>query len=102
MRDAHRVWQLVRGGELLAELMVTAGSPMAQRQVLASGRVSRTSGCRSFSMTSLQAGRPSPNPRGIASACTGRSVPEFLLHIEGEDAWWRSSDEPFPEREAEP
>ena len=27
----------------------------------------------------------------------GRPVPEFLLHIEGEDVWWRWSDEPFPE-----
>jgi len=27
----------------------------------------------------------------------GRAVPEFLLHIEDEDAWWRWSDEPFPE-----
>lgn len=27
----------------------------------------------------------------------GRAVPEFLLHIDGEDAWWRWSDEPFPE-----
>jgi hypothetical protein len=25
----------------------------------------------------------------------GRQVPEFLLHIRGEDAWWRWSDEPF-------
>jgi hypothetical protein len=25
----------------------------------------------------------------------GRDVPEFLLHIEGDVAWWRWSDEPF-------
>ncbi|WP_431883265.1 hypothetical protein [Micromonospora gifhornensis] len=25
----------------------------------------------------------------------GREVPEFLLHIEGDEAWWRWSDEPF-------
>jgi hypothetical protein len=25
----------------------------------------------------------------------GQAVPEFLLHIEGQDAWWRWSDEPF-------
>jgi hypothetical protein len=25
----------------------------------------------------------------------GHPVPEFLLHIRGEDAWWRWSDEPF-------
>jgi len=32
----------------------------------------------------------------------GRPVPEFLVHIEGEDAWWRWGDEPFPQREDEP
>ena len=26
----------------------------------------------------------------------GQAVPEFLLHIDGQDAWWRWSDEPFP------
>jgi hypothetical protein len=25
----------------------------------------------------------------------GRDVPEFLLHVEGGEAWWRWSDEPF-------
>ena len=25
----------------------------------------------------------------------GVRVPEFLLHIDGTDAWWRWSDEPF-------
>ena len=32
----------------------------------------------------------------------GRPVPEFLLHIEGENAWWRWSDEPFPAEEGRP
>lgn len=27
----------------------------------------------------------------------GRDVPEFLLHIDGVEAWWRWSDEPFDE-----
>lgn len=25
----------------------------------------------------------------------GREVPEFLLHVDGDEAWWRWSDEPF-------
>jgi hypothetical protein len=25
----------------------------------------------------------------------GHPVPEFVLHIDGEDAWWRWNDEPF-------
>lgn len=28
----------------------------------------------------------------------GRPVPEFLLHIYGDDAWWRWNDEPFDDR----
>jgi hypothetical protein len=31
----------------------------------------------------------------------GRPVPEFLLHVDGEDAWWRWSDEPFTQAEVE-
>jgi hypothetical protein len=31
----------------------------------------------------------------------GRPVAEFLLHIDGDDAWWRWSDEPFPKSAAE-
>jgi hypothetical protein len=27
----------------------------------------------------------------------GFAVPEFLLHVDGKDAWWRWSDEPFAE-----
>src|SRR6266508_3904110 len=30
------------------------------------------------------------------AAPDGRRVPEFLLHIQGENAWWRWNDEPFP------
>jgi hypothetical protein len=30
------------------------------------------------------------------AAADGRRVPEFLLHIQGENAWWRWNDEPFP------
>jgi hypothetical protein len=27
----------------------------------------------------------------------GNEVPEFLLHIDADEAWWRWSDEPFEE-----
>jgi hypothetical protein len=27
----------------------------------------------------------------------GRDVPEFLLHLDGGEAWWRWSDDPFNE-----
>mgnify|MGYP006976764718 CR=1 FL=1 len=29
----------------------------------------------------------------------GLEVPEFLLHIDGDHAWWRYNDEPFDEDE---
>jgi hypothetical protein len=32
----------------------------------------------------------------------GRPVAEFLLHIDGADAWWRWSDKSFPEGEGQP
>jgi hypothetical protein len=31
------------------------------------------------------------------AAPDGRRVPEFLLHIQGGNAWWRWNDEPFPD-----
>ena len=36
----------------------------------------------------------------IRATCTlrypdGRTVPEFLLHVDGADAWWRWLDKPF-------
>lgn len=30
----------------------------------------------------------------------GREVPEYLLHIDGDRAWWRWSDEPFDDAHA--
>ncbi len=38
----------------------------------------------------------------VAAATTltkpdGTQVPEFLIHIDGDRAWWRWSDEPFDE-----
>ncbi|MBX6751337.1 MAG: hypothetical protein IRY85_17015 [Micromonosporaceae bacterium] len=35
--------------------------------------------------------------RGDLRNPEGRDVPEFLLHIDGDQAWWRWSDEPFDE-----
>lgn len=34
--------------------------------------------------------------RTITLKCPdGQVVPEFLLHIDGDEAWWRWSEEPF-------
>lgn len=32
----------------------------------------------------------------------GNAVAEYLLHIDGAEAWWRWEDEPFPEDDAKP
>ncbi len=29
----------------------------------------------------------------------GKAVPEYLLHIDGAEAWWRWSDEPFSDED---
>jgi hypothetical protein len=39
---------------------------------------------------------------GRLLASDGHPVAEFLLHSDGDDAWWRWSDTPFVETEAEP
>ncbi len=62
---------------------------------------------------SYQLRRRRPNPGMLATKRTaaynairtvvtlrypeGHEVPEFLLHIDGDVAWWRWSDEPFDE-----
>ena len=79
---------------------------MAQRDGQARRRVHRSPAAvrrgaqaAGISMTSWSSGRP--HVAASARWCvswrrTGRPIPEFLLHIEGEDAWWRSSDETLP------
>ena len=34
-------------------------------------------------------------PADLAVALQGVAVAEFLLHVQGDQAWWRSSYEPF-------
>ena len=40
-------------------------------------------------------------PAGHPVYRAGYPVPEFLPHIDGEDAWWRWADEPFTRAETE-
>ena len=80
MNDGQRVWRLMlmRSGEPVAELVVNGGDfPWLNAEV--------------------RAGAAYENIRSEVRLCypDGRVVPEFLLHIRGEDAWWRWSDEPF-------
>ena len=62
------------------------------------------SGHWSASMTTWAPGTPLTTASARPSAFftpDGRPVPEFLLHVDGDDAWWRWSDEPFTQTEVE-
>lgn len=112
MTEDGRVWQLVRGDELLADLVVTGGDfPWLSAQVRPTAEFEEVRPLFEEELRRLDHLDEDPGPwetayRRIRQAVCllapdGRPVPEFLLHIEGHDAWWRWSDEPFPETTAE-
>ncbi len=111
MSEADRVWQLVRGDELLAELVVTGGDfPWLNAKVrpavaFAEVRPLFDEELRRLEFLDDELEQWEAAYRSIREvvrllAPDGRPVPEFLLHIEGDDAWWRWSDEPFPEEQS--
>jgi hypothetical protein len=106
VNDRGPVWRLWRGDELVADLVVTGGDfPWLQASLEATPAFESMRDLfaeelrlvdrleeeylaweavdeQIHTILSLE------NPEGVR-------VPEFLLHIEGEAAWWRWSDEPF-------
>ncbi len=111
MSEAERVGQLVRGDELLAELVVTGGDfpwlNATARPAAAFAEVGPLfdEELRRLEFLDDELEQWEAAYRRIREvvrllAPDGRPVPEFLLHIEGEDAWWRWSDEPFPEEQS--
>jgi len=110
MDHGEQVWRLMRGEELLAELIVTGGDfPWLNARIRA---MPEFAACRPLFEEELRALEQIDDDLGswqaaydrIRSAVSllypdGRPVPEFLLHVDGEDAWWRWSDEPFTEAE---
>jgi Ser/Thr protein kinase RdoA (MazF antagonist) len=103
-----QVWRLTRDGELLATLEVTGGDfPWLH------ARFQPAAGFEEFRPLFAEELRlidDLPDQvdaweavyQRIRHAVTvhypdGRQVPEFLLHVEGDEAWWRWSDEPFEE-----
>ena len=113
MSEARRVWQLVRGDELLAELIVTGGDfPWLNAEVRPAPGFAEVRPLFDDELRRLEHVDDEPEQweatyRRIREAVRllapdGRPVPEFLLHIEDAGAWWRSSDEPFPEQDDEP
>jgi hypothetical protein len=98
--------------ELLAELIVTGGDfPWlnARRRAMAGFEAVRPlfeEGLRALEHIDDDLGSWQAAYDRIRRSVTlhypeGRPVPEFLLHVDGEDAWWRWSDESFTQAEAE-
>ena len=113
MTEAGRVWRLVRGYELLAELVVMGGDfPWLNAEVrptagFAEVRPLFDGEFRCLERLDDEPGQWEAAYRRIRDAVRllgpdGRPVPEVLLHIDGEDAWWRWSDEPFAVEDDEP
>jgi hypothetical protein len=110
VNDAEPLWQVRRGEEVVAELVVTGGDfpwlnallrpapgfeqvrPLFQEELRALERIDHPGAWE----TAYE------NIRGAVTLDypDGRPVPEFPLHIDGQDAWWRWRDEPFTKPEA--
>ena len=113
MSEADGVWRLVRGDELLAELMVTGGDfPWLNAKVRSAAGFAEVrplfdDEIRRLEFIDDELEQWEAAYRRIREvvrllAPDGRPVPEFMLHIEDEDAWWRRIDEPFQRRTTSP
>ena len=105
MSEAERAWRLVRGRELIAELVVTGGDfPWLSGTVLPATGFAEVRPLFEDDLRRLDRLDSEPELWEAAHrrirdqvqllAPDGRPVPEFLLHIEDEDAWWQWSHEP--------
>lgn len=112
MTEPGQVWQLLRDDELLADLVVTGvGFPWLNARLRPAAGFEQVRPLFEDEIRRLDLlddpDRWEAAYRRIRDAVTlrapdGRAVSEFLLHIDGNHAWWRWSDEPFPEPENEP
>lgn len=102
-----RVWRLRRGNELVAELAVTGGDfPWLNATVRATPAFDelrplfvdelRLLDRLDQDVEAWEAAYDRVRREVILERPDGFAVPEFLLHVDGEEAWWRWSDEPFP------
>ncbi|MBO0822801.1 MAG: hypothetical protein J2P27_02955 [Actinobacteria bacterium] len=101
------VWRLRRGDELVAELVVTGGDfPWLNATVRATPAFDELRPLFVEELSLLdrldqdveawEAAYDRVRREVILERPDGFAVPEFLLHVDGEDAWWRWSDESFP------
>jgi len=101
------VWRLRRGDELVAELVVTGGDfPWLNATVRATPEFDelrplfaeelRLLDQLDHDVEAWEAAYDRVRQAVILERPDGFAVPEFLLHVDGGDAWWRWSEEPFP------
>ena len=105
-------WKLHRGDELLADLVVTDGDfpwlyarvrphdgfedvrPLFAEELRLLDDIENDSAAWETAYDAIRA-------IIILRYPAGGEVPEFLLHVDGDEAWWRWSDEPF-DHESQP
>jgi hypothetical protein len=108
MSDDERIWRLVDGEGLLAELVVTGGDfPWLNAEVRPAERFERVRPLFEEELRRLD--QLDDDVAGWEAAYDhvrqavallypeGQAVPDFLLHIDGNQAWWRWSDESLPD-----
>jgi hypothetical protein len=108
MSDDARIWRLVDGEGLLAELVVTGGDfPWLSAEVRPTERFEqirplfeeklRRLDHLDDDVDSWEAAYDRVRQAVSLLYPGGQDVPDFLLHIDGNQGWWRWSDEPFPD-----
>jgi hypothetical protein len=106
MRLSGETWRLYKGEQLIAELVVTDQDfPWLNARLEAKPGFEalrslfdeevRLAEAVKDNMDAWEAAYNRVREAVSLAAPDGRRVPEFLLHIEGEEAWWRWTDEPF-------
>jgi hypothetical protein len=99
------VWRLYAGDDLIADLVVTeADFPWLYSRFVPLGDCAAVRSLFDEELRLLELDDDVDAwesayrevTRAVALAAPdGRRVPAFLLHVSGDEAWWRWSDEPF-------
>jgi hypothetical protein len=106
-------WQLLRGDQVVGELVVYGGDfPWLNARLHPMEGFEQIRSVFEEELRSLDAydeniERWEDAYRRVRAAVTlaapdGQIVREFVLHIDGTEAWWRWTDEPFEDEKAPP